>query len=128
MAASLIAGAFTDAIFAPERLADPRVLALADKITVAEAPEFTRAFPQKFRSHVEIALTDGTRRAGGLDVPHGHHDDPLTDAEVEQKFAALAGRKLPPDRVAGALRLIMNFERSARPDELFDAVAIEGPG
>src|ERR1043166_926418 len=100
VAASLVAGEFTDAIFAPARFSDPRVLALADRITVAEEPEFTRAFPQKFRSHVEIVLRDGARCAAGLDVPHGHHDDPLTDAEVEHKFAALVGRRLPPGRVA----------------------------
>src|SRR5262245_49180963 len=38
VAASLVDGAFDDAIFAPARLADPRVLALADRITVAEDP------------------------------------------------------------------------------------------
>ena len=125
VAASLIAGGFSDAIFAPARFTDPRVLALTDRTTVAEDPEFTRAFPQKFRSHVEIALTDGTRRAAGLDVPHGHHDDPLTDAEVDAKFAMLAGRKLPPDRVAQALRLIGDFEHCDRIDDLFDVLAME---
>ena len=75
VAAALIDGAFSDAIFAPARFSDPRILALADKITVAEEPEFTGTFPGKFRSYVEITLRDGTRRAAGLDVPHGHHDE-----------------------------------------------------
>jgi 2-methylcitrate dehydratase len=125
VAAALVDGTFSDAIFAPERFSDPRILALADRITVAEEPEFTRAFPEKFRSHVEIALRDGTRRTAGLDVPHGHQDDPLTDAEVEAKFAMLAGRKLPRERVAGALRLIHGFENCVRLDDLFDALTIE---
>jgi 2-methylcitrate dehydratase len=125
VAASLIDGAFSDATFAPARFGDPRILALADRITVAEAPEFTGAFPQEFRSHVEIALRDGTRRSAGLDVPHGHHDDPLTDAEVDAKFAMLAGRKLPPARAAQALRLIRDFEQCTRLDDLFDALTIE---
>ena len=125
VAASMVDGAFSDAIFAPARFTDPRILALADRITVAEEPEFTGAFPQKFCSRVEITLADGTRRAAGLDVPHGHHDDPLTDAEVDAKFAMLAGRKLPPERAAQALRLIYDFENCARLDDLFDAVAIE---
>jgi 2-methylcitrate dehydratase len=125
VAASMVDGAFSDAIFAPARFTDPRILALADRITVAEEPEFTGAFPQKFCSRVEITLADGTRRAAGLDVPHGHHDDPLTDAEVAAKFAMLAGRKLPPERAAQALRLIYDFENCARLDDLFDAVAIE---
>ena len=124
VAATLVDGSFSDAIFAPARFADPRILALADRITVAEAPEFTRAFPQKFRSQVELTMRDGTRRTGGVEVPHGHHDDPLTDAEVDAKFAMLAGRKLPPERVAGALRLIRDFEHCAHTDVLFDALVI----
>jgi 2-methylcitrate dehydratase len=125
VAAALVDGGFSDAIFAPERFSDPRILALADKITVAEEPAFTRAFPQKFRSHVELTMRDGTRRAAGLDVPHGHHDDPLTDAEVADKFVMLAGRKLAPERAAGVLRLIGDFENCARLDDLFDVVTIE---
>jgi 2-methylcitrate dehydratase PrpD len=62
----------------------------------------------------------------GLGVPHGHHDDPLTDAEVEQKFTALAGRKLTPVRLARAMGVIQDFEHCARIDDLFDALAIDG--
>jgi 2-methylcitrate dehydratase len=125
VAATLVDGRFSDAMFAPERFTDPRILALADKVTVAEEPELTRAFPQKFRSHVELMLHDGTRRTAGIEVPHGHHDDPLSDAEVDEKFAMLAGRKLPPDRLAGALRLVRDFENCSRLDDLFDGVAVE---
>jgi 2-methylcitrate dehydratase len=126
VAAALVDGNFSDAIFAPARLSDPRILALADKITVDEDPAFTRAFPAKFPCRVEIALRDGTTRSAGCDIPHGHHDDPLTDAEVDTKFAALAGRKLAPARVAHALDLIRALDRCQRLDELFDAFMIEG--
>jgi 2-methylcitrate dehydratase len=126
VAAVLVDGDFSDAIFAPARFTDPRILGLADKITVAEDADFTRAFPEKFRSRVEIDLADGTTRAAGLDYPHGHHDDPLTNAEVREKFTALAGRKLPAERIARALALIWDFENCPRVDELFDALAIEG--
>jgi 2-methylcitrate dehydratase len=125
VAAVLVDGGFSDAIFAPARLIDPRILALADRITVAEDADFTRAFPQKFPCRVEITLADGTRREAGCDVPHGHHDDPMTDAEVREKFAALAGRKLAPARVARALDLIWDFERCARVDDLFDAFVLD---
>jgi 2-methylcitrate dehydratase len=125
VAAALVDGGFSDAIFVPARLADPRILALADRITIAEDAAFTRAFPEKFRSRVEITLHDGTVRTSEVDYPHGHHDDPLTDAEVREKFSALAGRKLAPARLAPALDLIWDFEHCARIDDLFDAFALD---
>jgi len=129
VAATLVDGGFSDAIFAPARFSDPRILALADRITVAEDHAFTCAFPAKFPCHVEVRLQDDTTRAAGIDVPHGHHDDPLTDAEVAAKFAALAGRKLASARLAQAWDLIENFERCSRIDDLFDALTVEGnPG
>jgi 2-methylcitrate dehydratase len=126
VAATLVDRGFTDAVFAPARLSDPRILALADRITVGEDPAFTRAFPAKFPCRVEIDLRDGTTRSAARDVPHGHHDDPLTDAEVEAKFGALAGRRLGPARVAHAWDAIRTIERATRLDDLFDAFTIDG--
>ena len=127
VAAVLVDGGFSDAIFAPERFTDPRILALADKIAVVEDAAFTHAFPAKFPCRVEIVLRDGTVRAAALEVPHGHHDDPLSDAEVETKFTALAGRRLPPDRLARALAAIWQLDRCERIDALFDAFTIDNP-
>jgi 2-methylcitrate dehydratase len=126
VAATLVDGSFSDAIFAPVRFSDPRILALADKITVAEDPTFTRAFPAKFPCHVEIRLRDGSTRAASLEVPHGHHDDPLTDAEVAEKFTALAGRNLASAQLVRAWDMIEKFERCSRIDVLFDALTVEG--
>jgi 2-methylcitrate dehydratase len=122
VAAALVDGSFSDAIFAPDRFTDRRVLALADRITIAEDAEFTRQFPHKFRSHVEITMKDGAARAAGLDYPHGHHEDPMTDAEVCDKFAMLAGRKLRPIQIERALKRIWSFEKCTRIDDLFDAL------
>jgi len=126
VAAALVDGRFSDAVFAPARLADPRILALADKIAVGEDPALTRAFPATFPCRVEFELADGTRRSASRDVPRGHHDDPLTDAEVEAKFRELAGRKLAPARVAQAWDMIGLLERCSRPDDLFEAFSVEG--
>ena len=126
VAGTLVDGGFSDAVFAPARLSDPRILALIDKITVAEDPDFTKTFPAKFPCRVAIELRDGTTRSAARDVPHGHHDDPLTDDEVEAKFTALAGRRLAPARAAHAWDVIRTLERAARLDDLFDALTIDG--
>jgi 2-methylcitrate dehydratase len=126
VAATLVDGGFSDAIFAAQRLSDPRILALAGKITVDEDAAFTQAFPAKFPCRVEIALRDGTTRSASRDVPHGHHDDPLTDAEVEAKFTALAGRKLASARVAHAWDTVCAVERCSRLGDLFDGFMLEG--
>ncbi len=126
VAAVLIDGGFSDAIFAPARFGDPRILALADRITIAEDAEFTGQFPHKFRSHVEIRTRDGAVRAAGVDYPHGHHEDPMTDAEVREKFAMLAARKLAPAQIKQALERIWSFETCTRIDDLFDALEADG--
>ena len=70
-------------------------LAIADKISIREDAEINRDYPGKFRCHVDITTRDGATRSTGVDYPHGHHLDPMSDAEVEAKFRELAGRKLP---------------------------------
>jgi 2-methylcitrate dehydratase len=125
VAAVLVDGAFSDAIFKPERFTDPRILALADKITILEDAEFTRAFPAKFRCHVDIRLANGEARSADVDYPHGHHLDPMSDNEVMAKFRDLAGRKLPPARIEQAIELVWNLDRAPGIAPIFDALVID---
>ncbi len=125
VAATLVDGGFSDAVFKPERFTDPKILALADKISIREDPEFNRDFPGKFRCRVDITSSDGTVRSAGVDYPHGHHLDPMSDQEVEAKFRQLAARKLSAERLEAALTAFWNFDQARSADEIFQIVDIE---
>jgi 2-methylcitrate dehydratase len=125
VAAVLLDGAFSDAIFSPERFTDPRILALADRITVHDDPELTRQFPQAFPCRVEITTRDGKNHVARLQNPRGHHDDPMSDDEVADKFRALAGQRLPPSRVEAALQRLWHVEQCSTIHELFGLLQID---
>jgi 2-methylcitrate dehydratase len=125
VAAALHDGALSDAVFTPERYTDPKLLALADRIAVRRDEDIDRDYPAKLRCRVDIAMRDGTQRSAGVDYPHGHHLDPMTDAEMEAKFFELASRKLDASRVNTALRTLWQFDQAATVDAAFAALDIE---
>ena len=125
VAAALADGAFSDAVFAQERFSDPKILTLADRISIREEPEFNREFPGKFRSRVDIATLDGRRLSAGVDYPHGHHLDPMSDMEVASKFRDLATRKLAIEKVDAALAALWDFDQAPGADTIFELVDIE---
>src|SRR5690606_27768257 len=55
---------------------------------------------------VEVRTTDGRRVSARVDDARGSWSHPLTDAEVDAKFAMTAGTVLRPDRVQDLLRSI----------------------
>jgi 2-methylcitrate dehydratase len=127
VAAALADGAFSDAVFAPERFADPKILAIADKISIREDAEINRDYPGKFRCRVDIAMRDGRTLSAAVDYPHGHHLDPMSDAEVEAKFRELASRKLSREKVEALLAALWRFDDAANADGLFDIVTVAYP-
>ena len=126
VAAVLVDGQFSDAIFAAARFSDPRILALIDLITVHEDPELCRQFPRAFPCRVEIIAKDGTRRIAAIANPRGHHDDPMTDDEVGAKFRELAARKLPAGQVERALHLLWRLGEGPSVGEVMAALRVSG--
>jgi 2-methylcitrate dehydratase len=96
VAAVLIDGAYTDAIFEPERFGDPRTLELMKKITITEDAEFNRRYPASLPCRMTVTLKSGEQNTAELSNPIGHHDRPMSDAQVVEKFKGLAERKLSP--------------------------------
>ena len=117
---------FSDAIFDDAHLRDPAIHALASKVEVKEDPAFTRDFPQKIRSRVEIVLADGRKLVRESEYPRGHVNNPMTEADVVDKFRALGERVLPDRRIDDALGILVNFEQAASADALFDVLQVEG--
>jgi 2-methylcitrate dehydratase len=124
VAAVLIDGAYTDAIFAPERLRDERTLALMKKITIAEDDEFNKRYPRSLPCRMTVTLKSGEQKSAELANPIGHHDRPMSDAQLVDKFRGLAGRKLSPKRMENILDRVWKFDKNDDWASLFDELRI----
>jgi 2-methylcitrate dehydratase len=66
-------------------VADPGVRALAERVRVAESPDYTSAFPRRLDARLEVRLRDGTTVTVG---PGGLRPDP---GALRRKFRGLTG-------------------------------------
>ena len=122
LAAVLIDGAFSDAIFSEARIRDPAVHALADKVAVVEDPAFTARFPAALPCRLEIRTTGGEVRTATLEHPRGHVRNPMTDDEVEAKFRMLAGRFLSAAKVEDALQRLRRIDELPEAGQALDPI------
>ena len=125
VAAALVNGGFSDAIFEPARFADEQILRLADKIIIREDPELTRQLPHRFPCRMDMRISGGRMRSAAMNYPRGHHDDPMSDEEVNDKFRQLASRKLSPTRAERALDRIWCLEGSPSASDIFELFRID---
>ena len=125
VAAVLIDGAYTDAIFSPARYRDRRTLDLMKKITITEDREFNARYPQSLPCRMTITLKNGERKSAEIANPIGHHDRPMSDDQLVEKFRGLAGRKLAPAQLEATLDRLWRIDNSGDLPSLFDALRIE---
>lgn len=85
---------FTDA-----KIMDPTIRAQLNKVKVVADPEIEAAFPALQKVRVVIETRDGRRFEKRLDYPKGDPRNPLTDAEIHGKLAALATGIASPEDV-----------------------------
>jgi 2-methylcitrate dehydratase PrpD len=92
--------------FTDERAADPRVLALADRVRPCAEPECDAIFPHQFPAVLRLRLRDGRMLEEKVLANRGGPGNPLSEAELLVKFTGNAGRALSgaqADRLAAAL-------------------------
>jgi 2-methylcitrate dehydratase len=74
-------------------------------------PEIEKVFPALQRVVVNITTTDGRNLSKQLDYPKGDPRNPLSDAEIEEKFRALAEGVLSAKAQAKLIDAIWNLEK-----------------
>ena len=90
IAAAIVDRQVTPAQFEMKKIMDPAIRAQLKKVEVVADPEIEKVFPALQRVVVNITTIEGRTFSRQLDYPKGDPRNPLTDAEVEEKFAALA--------------------------------------
>jgi len=90
IAAAVVDRQVTPLQFTQAKIMDPAIRAQLRKIEVIADPEIEKVFPALQRVKVTIRRTDGREFSRQLDFPKGDPRNPLSDQEIEEKFAALA--------------------------------------
>ena len=125
IAAALVERQVTPAQFTPEKIMDPTIRAQLEKVEVVADAEIEKVFPALQRVVVEITTTDDRHLSEQLDYPKGDPRNPLTDAEVEEKFAALAEGVLSSGAQKKLKEAIWNLEKIASVSQLMALMKAE---
>jgi len=110
IAAALAERQVTPAQFTMEKIMDPTIRAQLKKVDVVADPEIEKVFPALQRVIVDITTVDGRSYSKQLDYPKGDPRNPLTDAEIEEKFAALADGVLSAKAQKKLVEAIWNLD------------------
>jgi len=111
IAAALVERQVTPAQFEMNKIMDPTIRAQLKKVEVVADPEIEKVFPALQRVIVNITTSDGRHLTKQLDYPKGDPRNPLTDAEVEEKFSALAEGVLSDQAQKKLVEAIWNLEK-----------------
>jgi 2-methylcitrate dehydratase len=125
VAAALVDGNIEPATFSEERIRDPLLHELMQKVMVRENAEFTRQYPTLVPCRIEVVSKGGERRVANVNYPKGHAKNPMTDAEVEAKFSMLCSSILTSKQTAAILETLWALEEIDDVGQLLSLFAVE---
>jgi len=98
--------ALTLAQFEPDRYDDPKLRKFAaEKVEVRPDPSITGS-----QAQVDVEMADGTTLSARCEHPLGSAENPLSRAQVEQKFRSYATGVLPDAHIADVLKAVNRLE------------------
>ena len=116
LAAAMVDKKITTGSFSDEKLKDPRIFEVIDKIKGEPSIEFEKMFPAKQPSKVVITTKDGEQYSEYLEYPKGDPREPMTMEDLENKFNSLASDKFNKSELSKLNELIFNCDKHSARD------------
>ena len=110
LAAAMVDKKITTDSFSDEKLNDPRIYEVIDKIKGEPSQEFEKMFPAKQPSKVVVVTNDNQEFEEYLEYPKGDPREPMTMEDLENKFNSLVGNKLNDKQKSNVKDHIFNCE------------------
>jgi aconitate decarboxylase len=123
LAVTLLDGTALAAQFLPERMDAEDVWELIGRTTTRHDAAFDERYEDGYNTRLEIALSDGSKRTSFVDHPRGGIRQPLTNAEVREKFHTLADPLVGPDRAAQIEKAVLSLESFENIEALTELLA-----
>lgn len=118
-AVALARGAVWIDDFVEERIRDPKIHAVMQKIEVRATEEFTRAWPEAYPFRITVTTRSGRKHVEEVYYAKGHPKNPMNDQEIEAKFRRLAEPVMGQTRVDRALGALWHLEDMKSVREMF---------
>ena len=122
VAAALVFDRFGTDEVAEARVGDRRVARLLEVVGLREEPDFSRRFPAERIARVRITLADGRVLVSEPTQARGGPDDALADAELRDKYFALAVPTLGEARATRIDGLVQALPDAAALSPLLDSL------
>ena len=103
VAVAMVTGRAGEQAFTDRAVNDPAVVAVREKVKVTTDPAV-----KKDQADMTVTLTDGRTLHKFIEHAVGSQEQPMSDAQLEDKFRGLAEEILPPDRTRRLLELCWN--------------------
>jgi len=110
--------------FTNEAVADPKRMALAERIEVKADPAITaKGAPCRHSVRVEVQLRGGERLECAKEAPRGSERNFAAPADIIAKFEKLAAHALPPARAAELRDAVLGLEKLHDAGRIADLMA-----
>lgn len=110
-ARAMFDGDITNETFERHMFRDPVILEFMKKITVAEDPALTARQGEAAPTRVTVILNDGERISHEVDYAPGFPRNPMSTADLEQKFRGNVGSRWTSEQTARVLRALGNLQQ-----------------
>ena len=124
LALGFVDGGVTSGSFSAERMRDPKLRQLMQRIRVSENKAYTAEFPGKLVTRIQLTTRSGQRIEETAAYPKGHAKNPMSDADVDAKFATLCGTLLPERERETLLRTLWKIDEAANVGDVLGLVRV----
>jgi aconitate decarboxylase len=121
---TLLDGTALAAQFAPERIDAEDVWGLIERTTTHHEPAFDERYEDGYNTRLEVALEGGAKRTSFVEHPRGGMQQPLTNAEVVEKFRTLADPLVGSGHAREIERTVLSLESLDDIKELAGLLAV----
>src|SRR6516162_4000096 len=110
-AVALADGDVTDAQFEPKRFTDPELIDLVGRIKVHRDAALSARYPRGIPNRLTVTLKNGKQLIREVEFPRGHAGNPMSDAEVEQKFRRIVEPRYGKEKASRILAACWDLEK-----------------
>jgi len=105
--------------FAPEKINNPEIKKIIEKVEIIVKEELTKLHPEKWPARVEIYTKDNCIHKAGFDYPKGAPENPLSCEELQQRFINFSTPTIGLSKANNLMEKILKIEEMVNVNQLF---------